>query len=73
LKELNFEFEEPEQEIILTGILVGVKDPNDEIAETAFKALRDGISSISALMKNAQYREFLITQIAEAVRSNRFA
>jgi hypothetical protein len=37
LKELNLEFEGPEQEIILTGILVGGKDPNNEIAKTASK------------------------------------
>ena len=69
LKEFNFEFDEPLQETILTGILVGVKDSHPEIAETAFKALRDGMGSVSSIMKNVQYREYLITQIAEAIKS----
>jgi len=64
LKEFNFEFDEALQETILTGILVGVKDTHSEIAKTAFIALRDGISSVTAIMKNPQYREYLITQIA---------
>lgn len=56
----------------MTGILVGVKDSHGEIAKTAFIALRDGISSVTAIMKNAQYREYLITQIAEAIRNKSF-
>jgi hypothetical protein len=56
LKEYNFEFDEPLQETILSGILVGVKDTHGEIAKTAFIALRDGISSVTAIMKNQQYR-----------------
>ena len=72
LKDFDFEFDEPLQETILTGILVGVKDSHSEISETAFKALRDGISSVTSIMKNVQYREFLITQIAEAIRSKKF-
>ena len=32
LKELNFTFDEPLQETILTGILLGIRDPNPDIA-----------------------------------------
>ena len=49
-----------------------MKDTHGEIAETAFKALRDGISSVTAIMKNPQYRDYLITQIAEAIRNQTF-
>ena len=58
-----------QQELILSGILLGVKDKNSDITETAFRALREGIPSILELLKNNQYRDFLMTQIADAVRS----
>jgi hypothetical protein len=46
-----------------------VKDTHPEIAETAFKALRDGIAGVAGILKNAQYRDYLIAQIAEAINS----
>lgn len=51
---------------------MGIKDSHPEIAETAFKALRDGLPSMTGIMKNSQYREYLISQIVEAITANNF-
>lgn len=72
LKEFDFYFEEPLQETILTGILMGTKDSHPEIAETAFKALRDGLPAMSGIMKNPQYREYLMSQIVESIKAKNF-
>lgn len=69
LKEFNFYFEEPLQETILTGIFMGVKDPHPETSEIAFKALRDGLPAMTSIMKNLQVREFLISQLADALNN----
>jgi hypothetical protein len=51
---------------------MGVRDSHPSIAETAFKALRDGIPAVASVMKNGQYREYLIAQIAEAISNGKF-
>jgi hypothetical protein len=50
--------------MIVSGILLGVKEPNHDIIEIAFKALRDGLPSVRGVMENQSYRDFLIMQIA---------
>lgn len=72
LKEFEFYFEQHLQDTILTGILMGVKDSHPEIAETAFKALRDGLSAMSSSMKSQSVLEYLISQIMEAVMKRHF-
>lgn len=51
---------------------MGIKDSHLEIAETAFKALRDGLSAMTGIMKNSQYREYLISRIIEAITAKSF-
>ena len=69
LREFNFTFDDQMQQTIRTGTLLGVTDTHPDIAETAFKALRDGIAGVAGILKNAQYRDYLIAQIAEAINS----
>ena len=56
IKEFNCSLEEGQQETILTGILMAVKDSHPDIVETAFKALRDGMPAMSDVMKNIKAR-----------------
>ena len=56
IKEFDCSLEEGQQETILTGILMAVKDAHPEIVETAFKALRDGMPAMSDVMKNIKVR-----------------
>lgn len=51
---------------------MGVKDSHPEIAETAFKALRDGIPAMGLSLKEQSVREFLISQIVEAINKKSF-
>ena len=51
---------------------MAVKDSHPYIVETAFIALRDGISGMGTIMGNAQYREYLISQLIEAIKNQNF-
>lgn len=73
LKTLEFYFEQTLQDTILTGILMGVKDSSSEIAETAFSALLNGLSAMGLSMKSQSVREYLISQMIEALGKNMFA
>ena len=56
IKEFNFNLEEKQQDLILTGILMALKNDHPEIVETAFKALRDGMQAISPIFQKVTVR-----------------
>jgi hypothetical protein len=49
----SFIFSHDLQRTILTGILLGLKETQKEIIDTSLLALRDGVSSMSDLLKGA--------------------
>jgi importin subunit beta-1 len=72
LKDFNFYFEERLQEPIFTAIMLALKDGHPETVETAFRALRDGMSAFSSVLRHPQFREYLISQMAEALKGRCF-
>jgi hypothetical protein len=56
----------------LTGILLGLKENNKIIIETSLKALRDGVGSMSDILSNPQYRDYLINQTVEIVNKEEY-
>lgn len=72
IKDYNFVLEDSHQEAILVSILTGVRDTNLEIVETAFKALRDGLPAMNKIMQNPQFREYLLSQLIEAIAKKHF-
>ena len=51
------------QELILSGILLGLKESQKSLIETALKGLLDGVSSMSDILNNPQYRDYMINQV----------
>lgn len=58
----SFVFNAHLQELVLTGILLGLKSTEKHIIETSLKALRDGLASMPDILNNPQYRDYLINQ-----------
>jgi hypothetical protein len=72
LKAFNFSFEEKQQETILTGILVALRDSHPDIVEIAFKALRDGLPAMNGIIKSQECRVYLISQLVDAIERKSF-
>lgn len=51
---------------------MGIQQSDHQLVETSLKALRDSLSSLNEILKNQQYREFLLKQVGEIITSGKF-
>lgn len=68
----GFEFSPSVQESIATGIVMGIQQPDEQLVQTSLKALQDSVSSLHEILKNPQYREFLLKEIGDIVNGGKF-
>jgi len=68
----SFVFNAHLQELVLTGILLGLKATEKHIIETSLKALRDGLASMPDILNNPQYRDYLINQTVEIINKKEY-
>lgn len=58
--------------MVLTGILLGLKEGSKQIIETSLKALRDGVGSMPDILNKPQYRDYLINQTVEIINKEEY-